>query len=395
MRLAPGSRLGPYAIESALGAGGMGEVYRARDTRLDRGVAVKILGHAVAHDPQFRGRFEREARAISALSHPHICTLFDVGHEGDVPYLVMELLQGETLAERLTSGPLPPSQALTIASQIGSALAAAHRVGIIHRDLKPGNIMLTPVRADLTGAPQVKLLDFGLARTASRESGGATTQVALTTGGETVGTIPYMSPEQLEGRPLDARSDIWSFGCVLYEMFTGRRPFAGDSDARLISEILTSQPAPIAPAALDRVIRKCLAKDPEQRWQTSADLTDELQWMGREQTSGVAPSSPATVTERRPPRRRTVALIAGALVLAGLALVAGYALRPTPPSRITGFNEYPPSGSEWGDTLALSPDGRRLAFIVVAASTGRSSIWIRDLDSVEAPRQLPGKLLLR
>ena len=389
MRLAPGSRLGPYVIESALGAGGMGEVYRARDSRLDRAVAVKVLGDPVAHDPQFRERFEREGRAISALNHPHICTLFDVGHEGEVPYLVMELLEGETLAARLTRGALPPSQAFSIAIQIGTALAAAHRVGIVHRDLKPGNIIITPMRADRMGAPHAKLLDFGLARSASRETASVTTRVALTAVGETVGTIPYMSPEQLEGRALDARSDIWSFGCVLYEMFSGRRPFAGESDARLISEILTSEPRPIGQASLDRLIRKCLAKDPEQRWQTSADLTDELQWIGRQQTvSGDGPTTSAVATAR-PRRWRGVILVASGLMLAALAFYGGYALRPEPQVPVTSFEQPLPPGAEWGDGLALSPDGRRLAFLAIPPGTWRARIWIRDLDGGEA-RQLPG-----
>ncbi|HEU4894097.1 MAG TPA: protein kinase [Vicinamibacterales bacterium] len=390
MRVAPGSRLGPYAIESPLGAGGMGEVYRARDVRLDRSVAVKVLADSVAHDPQFRERFQREARAISALSHPHICTVFDVGQEGDVAYLVMELLEGETLAARLSRGALPQSQGLSIAIQIGTALAAAHRVGIVHRDLKPGNIMISPMRAGGTGAPHAKLLDFGLARSASRESASVTTQVALTAVGEAVGTIPYMSPEHLEGRAPDARSDIWSFGCVLYEMFAGHRAFAGDSDARLISEILTSEPAPVAPASLDRLIRKCLAKDPEHRWQTSADLTDELQWIDRQQTVGDHGSTTPTVATGRPRRGRAAIVVAGAVVLAALAFGAGYRLRPPPPQiPVTSFELQPPPGAEWGDGLALSPDGRHLAFLAIPAGTWRARIWIQDLAGGDA-RQLAG-----
>ena len=387
VRLAPGSRLGPYAIESALGAGGMGEVYRARDTRLDRSVAVKVLADAVANDPQFRERFEREARTISTLSHPHICTLFDVGHESNIPYLVMELLEGDTLAARLTRGSLAPSQALSIAIQIGGALAAAHRVGIIHRDLKPGNIMITR-RADAPGEPHAKLLDFGVARSASRDSDSATTQVALTEAGEAIGTIPYMSPEQLEGRPPDARSDIWSFGCVLYEMFAGRRAFAGTNNARLISDILTSEPAPITPASLDRLIRKCLAKDPERRWQTSADLTDELQWIGRLQATGGDTSAPSATQTERPRRWHDGILAGGGLILAALTFLGGYALRPAPEvPRVTRYELEPPPGSEWGDGLAVSPDGRRLAFLAVTA--GKAHVWIRDLDKLEA-RQLAG-----
>ena len=368
----------------------MGEVYAARDTRLDRGVAVKVLADIVAPDPQFRDRFDREARAISALNHPHICTLFDVGHHGDIPYLVMERLEGETLATQLTRGPLSPSQVLPIAIQIGGALAAAHRVGIIHRDLKPANIMLTRLRGNSAGGPHAKLLDFGLARSASPHSAVATTQMALTMVGEAVGTVPYMSPEQLEGRLVDARSDIWSFGCVLYEMVAGRPPFAGTSDARLISEILTGEPAPLAPASLDRVIRKCLAKDPEGRWQTSADLTDELRWISRQDTTGSGVPSTATLVTGQARRWRGIGLVAGGLTLAALVFGLGYALRPPPAEapRAT-FVVQPPPGAQWGDGLALSPDGRRLAFTAVPAGATRASIWIRDLDNVDA-RQLPG-----
>src|SRR5271155_394085 len=281
MPLTPGTKLGPYQIESLLGAGGMGEVYRARDTRLDRTVAIKILTQGVADTPEVRQRFEREARAVSSLSHPHICVLYDVGNQDGIEYLVMEYLEGETLAARLMKGPLPPDQVLKIAIEIADALDKAHRNGIIHRDLKPGNIMLTK-----SGA---KLMDFGLAKgqgaSGSMAAGGPLTpsmptmNVAsltspagpLTQKGMIVGTFQYMAPEVLQGVEADARSDIFSFGCALYEMTTGKRAFDGKSQVGLLAAILEKEPEPIsavqpfAPPALDRLIRVCLAKDPDQR----------------------------------------------------------------------------------------------------------------------------------
>src|SRR5215469_12052130 len=280
MPLAPGTKLGPYEILSALGAGGMGEVYRARDTRLDRTVAVKTLPTHLSSDPVRRQRFEREARAISALNHANICTLHDVGSQDGIDYLVMEYVEGESLAQRLTKGPLPLDQVLKVGREIADALDRAHHSGIIHRDLKPGNIMLTK-----SGA---KLLDFGLARHASPATSVATltataAQVApVTQEGTIVGTFQYMSPEQVEGKELDARSDIFSLGAVLYEMVTGHRAFEGKSQLSVASAILEKEPAPISsvkpltPRSLDHIIRRCLAKDPEDRWQTTRDLAMEL-----------------------------------------------------------------------------------------------------------------------
>jgi serine/threonine protein kinase len=282
--LTTGTRLGPYEILSPLGAGGMGEVYKARDTRLERTVAVKILPPRFSEDADMKQRFEREAKAISALAHVNICALYDVGtHEG-TEYLVMEHLEGQTLAERLASGPLPPEQLLKVSIEIAAALDAAHHAGIIHRDLKPGNVMLTK--------SGVKLLDFGLAKTAvpAVKSSSATslpTEMprAITEQGTILGTFQYMAPEQLEGREADARSDIFSFGTVLYEMATGRKAFEGKSHAALISAILKDEPAPIStvapmtPPALDRVVKTCLAKDPEDRFQTAHDIRLQLQWI--------------------------------------------------------------------------------------------------------------------
>jgi hypothetical protein len=274
MALATGTRLGPYEIHSALGAGGMGEVYRARDTRLDRSVAVKVLPADIAADPNARVRFEREARAIAALDHPHICSLFDIGDADGTHHLVMPLLEGQTLAARIERGALPLEEALAIGIQVADALDKAHRQGIVHRDLKPGNVMLTK-----SGA---KLLDFGLAKlrpVTGPISMSGMRQLATTTPGTAdgviVGTVPFMAPEQVEGREADARSDIWTLGAVLYEMLTGSRAFSGESAASVIGAILkdpvppVSARQPLAPAALDRAIATCLAKDPDERWQSA------------------------------------------------------------------------------------------------------------------------------
>ena len=289
MPLSSGARLGPYEVLTPLGAGGMGEVYKARDTRLDRTVAIKILPEALAADPQFRERFDREARAISQLTHPHICTLYDVGEHQGTAFLVMEYLEGETLADRLKKGALPLDQALTIAIQIASALDKAHRAGIVHRDLKPGNIMLTKSGATL--------LDFGLAKACKPLVGGTglsmlpTTPPNLTAQGTILGTFQYMAPEQLEGQEADARTDMFAFGAVLYEMITGKRAFAGKSQAGLISAILSADPPPmvslqpVTPPALDHVVHRCLAKDPDERWQSAKDLHDELDVRGVFRTS--------------------------------------------------------------------------------------------------------------
>src|SRR5713226_6543921 len=281
MALTPGARLGPYEIVSLVGAGGMGEVYKAKDTRLDRIVAIKILPPTLTADPQFRERFDREARTISQLDHPHICALYDVGEQNGTGFLVMQYLEGETLADRLTKGAVPLDQAFTIATQIADALDKAHRAGIIHRDLKPGNIFLTK-----SGA---KLLDFGLAKASGPAIAGAgsallpTTPPNLTAQGTILGTFQYMAPEQLEGHEADIRTDIFAFGAAVYEMITGKKAFEGKSQASLIAAILEREPPPISsqqplvPQTLDRVIRRCLTKDPDQRWQTASDLSIALQ----------------------------------------------------------------------------------------------------------------------
>jgi len=284
--LTPGTRLGPYEIVAPLGAGGMGEVYRARDTRLGRDVAVKVLPQHLSSSAEVRARFEREAKTVSGLNHPHVCVLHDVGREGTTDYLVMELVEGETLAQRLSRGALPVPDVLKLGAQIADALDRAHRAGVVHRDLKPGNIMLTRGGA--------KLMDFGLARAtglagAGNGSGalGGMTQSPtiaqpLTAEGSIVGTFQYMSPEQLEGREADPRSDLWALGCVLYEMTTGRRAFDGATQASLISAIMRDAPrpmtelVPMSPPGLDRLVRQCLAKDPDERWQSAGDIHREL-----------------------------------------------------------------------------------------------------------------------
>jgi pimeloyl-ACP methyl ester carboxylesterase len=307
MALTVGTRLGPYEVVAPLGAGGMGEVYRARDTRLGRDVAVKVLPSHLSENAEARARFEREARVVSTLNHPHICVLHDLGREGGVDYLVMELVEGESLAQRIARGPLPIAEVLRLGAEIADALDRAHRAGVVHRDLKPGNVMLSR-----SGA---KLMDFGLARENQRagilaRSGsgpGAASQsptvvTPLTTAGSFVGTSQYMAPEQLEGREADERSDLWALGCLLYEMSTGRRAYEGSTQASLISSIMKDEPrpmtelAPLASPVLDRVVRACLAKDPDQRWQSAHDLAVALRWPAVDAVA--AGRSPGALRER-------------------------------------------------------------------------------------------------
>jgi Tol biopolymer transport system component/predicted Ser/Thr protein kinase len=371
MQLEPGTRLGPYEVIAPIGSGGMGEVYRARDTRLDRSVAVKVLSADFAARADLRARFEREAKTISSLNHPHICALYDVGDN----YLVMELLEGETLAERIARGPLPTEQLVRIGIEIADALDKAHRRGIIHRDLKPANVMLTK--------SGTKLLDFGLAK-GSDIAGriDATIARALTEEGTLVGTYQYMSPEQLEGRPADARSDIFAFGTILYEMTTGKPAFEGKSRASLIASILSSEPPPISqlrpmmPAAMDRLVRTCLAKDPDDRFQTAHDVMLELRWI---QEGGSQPGVAAPVVRRR--RYRESA--AWSLAVLALAAAAYTYLRPVPRNNsLVQFSiETPPHTTLFPfDTLglAISPDGGRLAFAAMG-DDGKQLLYVRDL----------------
>src|SRR5688572_24220501 len=301
MAISSGSRLGPYEVSSRIAAGGMGEVWRAKDTRLDRDVAIKVLPAIFASDAQLKIRFEREAKTISSLNHPHICTLHDVGNDSGIDYLVMEMIEGESLAGRLKKGRLPLDQVLRIGAEIAEALHAAHGRGIVHRDLKPGNIMLTK-----SGA---RLLDFGLAKaiggSAVSSLSMATTTPPISAAGAILGTFQYMAPEQLEGAEADARTDIFAFGAVLYEMLAGRRAFEGKSQASLISAIMTASPAAVsntltsAPYALDRVVEKCLRKDPERRWQSAQDLADELSWIVERAPAAPPLSTAAPVRRRR------------------------------------------------------------------------------------------------
>ena len=328
MRFDSGARLGPFEILAPLGAGGMGEVYRARDVRLDRTVAIKLLPSELVSQPGPRvARFRHEARVIARITHPNICTLLDVGEDGSAIFLVMEYVDGATLAQRLEDGPLPVPVALRTAVQIADALDHAHRHGVVHRDLKPSNIMLT--------RDSVKLLDFGLAKLKERDAEAPTdaTKSALTDEGVIVGTVPYMAPEQIEGHEVDARTDIFSFGVVLYEMLSGRRPFLGDSRASLMAAIVAAEPPPLSslqpqtPAPLDRLIRRCLAKDPDDRWQTARDLAAELRWIA-EAGSGTSPSLPATIRRHR--RAALWGAVAGAVLTAGVLAATVLTIWPRP-----------------------------------------------------------------
>ncbi len=372
MSLPAGSRLGPYEVVALLGAGGMGEVYRARDTRLDRTVALKILPERANNTTMARERFEREARAISALNHPNICTLFDVGSHDGTEYLVMELIDGEPL-----KGPMPLHDVLRVGAAIADALAKAHRAGIVHRDLKPANIMLTK------SGP--KLLDFGLARKAEEAHGHDATTVigkAITTEGTLLGTLPYMAPEQLEGKPADARTDVFALGAVLYEMITGRRAFQAESQASLITKIMSEQPPPIrelqpvAPAALNRLVMKCLAKDAADRWQAASDVADELRWIGE---GGEAPVIAAARTSKR-----TLFVVAAIAALLAIALTAVMLRKPAAQQQALRFEINPPSNGRFliGDpllgVLAVSPDGTKVAYTARGADR-KERIWLRDL----------------
>src|SRR5437764_3288510 len=392
MTLQAGARLGPYEIVGPLGAGGMGEVYRARDTRLDRSVAIKVLPAWLAVDPQFRDRFDREARALSGLDHPHICAVYDVGEHAGTSFIVMPLLDGDSLAARLEKGPLPLHEALVIAAQIADALYRAHRAGIVHRDLKPANVMLTK-----TGA---KLLDFGLAKgtteVVASGSGSMATVQNLTAQGSILGTLQYMAPEQLEGRDADARTDIFAFGTILYEMVTGRRAFEAKSHASLIAAILEREPPPvsaiqpIAPDSLDHIVRKCLVKDPDARWQSAGDLADELRWISNSSAQTAVTSAPA-----RLPRGRALWpwFVAGASLatLVGTVLLARMGwFSPAAAEQAALLSTFTlPHGlrvvvpSAGVGRFAVAPDGRALVFQAVDNS-GAVRLWLRRLDELNA-----------
>ncbi len=356
----------------------MGEVYRARDTRLNREVAIKVLPDHLSGNPELRERFEREARAISKLSHPHICVLYDIGKQDGADYLVLEYLEGETLGARVRRGPLPTDQVLKYGAQMADALDKAHRHGVVHRDLKPDNVMLTK--------SGVKLLDFGLAKPVLGTVGVASSSAAtmthspLTTEGTLVGTFQYMSPEQLEGQEADARSDIFSLGCVLYEMVTGQRAFEGKSTAKVVAAIMTTEPtpittvAPLTPPALERVVKKCLAKDPEERWQNAGDLASELRWIS-ESGSQAGAAIPAPVTSRR----KLLTWIALALVAAA-GILGGFLLhRPAVLPALRVAVNLPPGSTLIEGQAALSPDGQ-MVLLSLTDADGKARLWIRSLS---------------
>ena len=389
MAISPGTRLGPYEILSAIGAGGMGEVYRAKDTRLDRIVAIKVLPAHLADRPELRERFEREAKTIASLNHPHICTLFDTGHQDGIDYLVMEYIEGETLAQRLTKGPLPLEQVLQYAIEIADALDKAHRKGITHRDLKPGNIMLAK--------SGTKLLDFGLAKLkqeavpATPESQFPTMKSAITQDGTILGTLQYMAPEQLEAKEVDARTDIFAFGVVVYEMATGKKAFEGKSQASLMVAILEREPPamsslrPMTPPALDHIVKQCLAKDPEERWQSASDLRRELKWIA-EGGAQLAESLTKTADRSRWLLRWT--LISGlvCLLVAAIAGLTVWNLKPASPRPVTHTVITLPPGDQLAavdsPAIAISPDGTQLAYVALRAGTRQ--IYLRALDNLEA-----------
>jgi len=395
MMLGAGTKLGPYEITGAIGAGGMGEVYRARDTRLGRDVAIKILPQHLTEKADARQRFEREARAVSSLNHPHICTLYDIGHQDGTDFLVMELLDGETLAKRLEKGSLATAELLRVGIEIADALEKAHRQGILHRDLKPSNIMLTKGGA--------KLMDFGLAKAA--DGGGAPILSSLTQSlnpaakttpvtaeGTIVGTFQYMSPEQMEGREADARSDIFSFGAVLFEMATGKRAFEGKTTASVIAAILEREPPPISsvqpmsPPTLDRTVRICLAKDPDERFQSAHDVKLQLEWI---RDAGSQAGVPAPVVAHRKHRERIVWVAVALLTIIAALLAYGYVARAPQPARAIVSEISAPSnanfafGGNVAGPPAISPDGQRLAFSAIG-SDGKQRLWVRPLNAATA-----------
>jgi len=406
MALTSGTKLGPYEIQSPLGAGGMGEVYRARDTRLDRTVAVKVLASHLSSSPELKQRMEREGRAISSLNHPHICQLYDIGSQNGTDYLVMEFLEGETLAERLRKGAIPLAEVFKIGIAVAEALAVAHRSGIVHRDLKPGNIMLT--------AGGAKLMDFGLAKplglpaasgsgsapsfTAAATMSGPSPLSPLTTAGSIIGTIQYMSPEQIEGKEADARSDIFAFGAVLYEMAAGKRPFSGKSQISLASSILESEPEPVSkvkpttPPAFEHVVTTCLQKNPEERYQSAQDIKLELQWIAADRPSPAAAVPTATAAPRTRERIGWIAAVVAAIALTAAAAIFFYHPAQSEHSIRTVIN--PPEKTTFnltGDSAGppvTSSDGTFIAF-AATRTDGRTALWVRPTNTVEA-RELPG-----
>jgi eukaryotic-like serine/threonine-protein kinase len=378
MAILPGRRLGPYEILTAIGAGGMGEVYKARDTRLDRTVAIKVLATHLAGQTELRERFEREAKTIASLNHPHICTLYDTGHQDGTDFLVMEYLEGDTLAQRLLKGPLPLDQVLRYSIEISDALDKAHRIRVTHRDLKPGNIMLTK--------SGTKLLDFGLAKLKQEAApvNGQLTELPtirdpLTAQGTLLGTLQYMAPEQVEGKDVDARTDIFVFGAVVYEMATGKKAFEGKSQASLIAKILETDPPPMSslrpmtPPALDRVVKKCLAKESEKRWQAASDVCDELKWIAE---GGSQAGEAGRVLAGRRRWERASWLLAVTFFLLLMASGAAWwqaSTRRPPPMYFHTSVPFP------ANDLALSPDGRMLAMVAYSAQANNFVLWTNEV----------------
>jgi len=385
MAIASGTKLGPYEIQSPLGVGGMGEVYRARDTRLDRDVAIKVLSGHFVSSPSLKERFEREARTISQLSHPNICPLYDVGTQDGTDFLVMEYLEGETLGQRLERGPLALEEVLRYGAQVADALDKAHQQGVIHRDLKPGNIMLTK-----SGA---KVLDFGLAKQAQAKTTSSSALTAMTAGkaltaeGTIVGTFQYMAPEQIEGAEADARTDIFALGCVLYEMATGKRAFAGKTQASVIASILATEPAPLSqvapmtPPALERLVRSCMAKEREERIQSAHDVKLQLKWIAE---AGSQAGVPAPVVARRRISQRLAWIAAVMAAATAIAFAVGFVLRAPVPAHPLRVSILPPEQRSFDPmSIALSPDGTKLAFVATLAGAA-PQLWVRPLDSIAA-----------
>jgi len=404
MALTAGTKLGPYEILGMLGAGGMGEVYRALDTRLDRTVAVKVLASHLSSSPELKQRMEREAKAISSLNHRHICHLYDIGSQDGTDYMVMEFLEGETLAERLRKGAMPLNEIFKTGIAVAEALAVAHRQGIVHRDLKPGNIMLTPGGA--------KLMDFGLAKplglrntatgsgaapsfTAAATLSGPSPLSPLTTAGSIIGTIQYMSPEQIEGKEADARSDIFAFGAVLYEMATGKRAFHGKSHLSTASSILEKDPDPIstiqplAPKALEHTVQTCLAKDPEERFQSAYDLKLQLLWL-----TGAGAERPPSDT---PADARSPMKVWAASAVAALAVVASvlfWITRDAGTGPVVARFSIALPANTWLDTdgglpLAISSDGQRVAYVLRSGDSALPMLYLRRMDEFQGS-SVPG-----
>ncbi|MEP7341594.1 MAG: protein kinase, partial [Acidobacteriota bacterium] len=394
MTIAAGTRLGVYEIIAPLGAGGMGEVYRARDERLGRDVAIKVLPASFANDADRLRRFEQEARATSALNHPNILTVYDFGSHDGNPYLVMELLEGEELRAQIEAGALAPRKAIECAQQVAAGLAAAHEKGIVHRDLKPENLFVTK-------DGRVKILDFGLAKLKPQKLAGgvdseAPTMKPLTSPGVVMGTVGYMSPEQVRGQETDHRSDIFSFGIILHEMLSGQRTFAGDSLVELMNAILKDEPAELSETnakispQLDKIVRRCLEKKPERRFQSTSDLGFALEALATPSSSGVNRTEAvqaldtATIPKRGGWREKIAWIGLGIVSLLALALGVAYFRRPALEAETVRLSVTPPDKAAFSDWPMISPDGRTLAFVARVEDKPQPQLWVRPLNSTTA-----------